>query len=96
MRAVLDIVFAILNLYQDVIIANAIMSWLIAFNVVNVRNDVVRSIWNAMNAITDPFLGPIRRYLPATGGLDLSPIVLYFGVELIKRVLAYYVYPNVF
>jgi YggT family protein len=49
-----------------------------------------------MNAITEPLLGPIRRFLPATGGLDLSPIVLYFAVELIKRVLAYYVYPNVF
>ena len=48
MRAILDVVFMVLNLYLDVIIAAAVMSWLIAFNVVNVRNDIVRAIWNTL------------------------------------------------
>jgi YggT family protein len=96
MRAVLDVVFLALDLYTYVIIATAVMSWLIAFNVVNVRNDVVRSIWNTLVALTEPFLQPIRRFLPNFGGVDISPVILYLIVLLIERVLARYVYPNVF
>ncbi len=64
MRAILDIVMLALNLYTWVIIAAAVLSWLIAFNVVNIRNDVVRSIWNMLLALTEPLLQPIRRFLP--------------------------------
>lgn len=96
MRAVLDIVFLVLNLYEYVIIGTAVMSWLIAFNVVNVRNDLVRSAWNTMNALTEPFLQRIRRFMPNTSGLDLSPIVLYLLIELLKQILWRYVYPYVF
>jgi YggT family protein len=96
MRAILDIVFLALDMYTYVIIATAVMSWLIAFNVVNIRNDVVRSIWNTLIALTEPFLRPIRRYLPNFGGIDISPVILYLIVLLIERVLARYVYPNVF
>lgn len=96
MRAVLDIAFLVLNLYEYVIIAAAVMSWLITFNVVNIRNDLVRSIWNTLTALTDPFLQRIRRYLPHTGGLDLSPIVLYLLIELIKQIIVRYIYPNVY
>ena len=96
MRAVLDIVFLVLNLYEYVIIASAVMSWLIAFNVVNIRNDLVRQVWNSLTALTDPFLMRIRRFLPYAGGLDLSPIVLYLLIELIKQILWRYVYPYVF
>jgi YggT family protein len=96
MRAVLDIVFLVLNLYSYVIIATAVMSWLIAFNVVNIRNDVVRSIWNTLNALTEPFLQRIRRFLPYTGGVDLSPVVLYLILLLIERIIALYIYPYVF
>ena len=70
MRAVLNIVLLALDLYKYVIIASAVMSWLIAFNVVNIRNDVVRSIWNTLVALTEPLLAPIRRFLPSTGGID--------------------------
>ena len=76
MRAIINIVLSILDLYKIVIIAGAIMSWLIAFSVVNIRNDFVRSIWNLLLALTEPFLRPIRRFLPNTGGIDISPIVL--------------------
>jgi YggT family protein len=96
MRAVLEIVLMVLNLYGYVIIATAVMSWLIAFNVVNVRNDLVRSIVNALTALTEPFLSRIRRFLPYTGGVDLSPVVLYLLLLLIERIIVLYIYPNVF
>ena len=96
MRAVLDIVFLVLNLYMDVIIAAAVMSWLIAFNVVNVRNDVVRAIWNTLTALTDPLLWRIRRLLPNTGGIDISPVILYLLILLVEKIIAYYIYPFVY
>jgi YggT family protein len=96
LRAVLNIVFLILDLYKYVIIASAVMSWLIAFNVVNIRNEVVRSIWNTIVALTEPLLAPIRRYMPNTGGIDLSPVVLFLIILLIEQILALYVYPYVF
>ena len=96
MRAILDILFLVLHLYQYVIIASAVMSWLIAFNVVNVRNDVVRSIWNGLVALTEPLLMRIRRFLPNTGGVDISPVILFLITLLIERVIALYIYPYVF
>ena len=96
MRAILDIVMMVLNLYTWVIIAGAILSWLIAFGVVNVRNDLVRSIWNLFLALTEPFLKPIRNALPNFGGIDISPIILLLAVMLIERIIIYYIYPNVF
>jgi YggT family protein len=96
MRAILDIVLVALDLYKFVIIAGAILSWLIAFNVVNIRNEFVRSVWNLFLALTEPLLRPIRRFLPNTGGVDISPIILLLGVMLIERIVVYYVYPYVF
>ena len=96
MRAILDVVLIALQLYAYVIIASAILSWLIAFNVVNIRNDFVRSIWNLFLALTEPFLRPIRNFLPNTGGIDISPIILLLGVMLLERIIIYYVYPFVF
>jgi YggT family protein len=96
MRAILDILLAALDLYKFVVVAGAILSWLIAFGVVNIRNDLVRSVWNLFLAVTEPFLRPIRRFLPNTGGVDISPIILLLAVMLIERIIVYYVYPNVF
>ena len=96
MRALLDIVLIVLNLYTWVVILGAILSWLIAFGVVNIRNDLVRSAWNVFLALTEPFLRPIRNFLPSTGGIDLSPIVLLLGVMLVERIIVYYIYPYVF
>ena len=96
MRAVLDVILLVLQLYTYVIIVVAIMSWLIAFNVINVYNNVVRTIWDAMNAMTEPVLRPIRNVLPNFSGLDLSPLVLLLLIFLIQDVIAKYIYPNVF
>ncbi len=96
MRAVLNIVMLALDLYKYVIIASAVMSWLIAFNVVNIRNDVVRSIWNTLVALTEPLLAPIRRFLPNTGGIDISPVILFLLILLIQQIIGLYIYPYVF
>src|SRR5208283_2137394 len=85
MRAILNVLVMALNLYWWVVILGAILSWLIAFGVVNMRNDFVRSAWNIFLALTEPVLRPIRNFLPNTGGIDLSPIVLLFGIILIEQ-----------
>ena len=94
MRAILDVVLLALDLFQWVIIAVAIMSWLIAFDVLNIRQDFVRTIWSALNAITEPFLRPIRRVLPNLGGLDISPVILLLIIYFLQRVIVYYLYPR--
>ena len=95
MRAILDVVLLILQLYTYVIIIVAILSWLIAFNVINVYNEFVRSIWNALNALTEPLLRPIRQMLPNMGGIDISPIVLILLIYLIQDIITRYIYPYV-
>ena len=95
MRAVLDIVLIILDLYVWLLIASAILSWLIAFNVVNTRNQFVAAIAEFLFRITEPVLGPIRRSLPSLGGLDISPIVVILIIMFLQRVITYYIYPNV-
>jgi YggT family protein len=96
MRAILDVLILALDLYKIVIIVAAVMSWLIAFNVVNVRNDFVRSVWGAMVALTEPALRPIRRMLPDTGGVDISPVVLFLAILLVEEIIRLYIYPYVF
>ena len=96
MQAVLDLILLILKMYTYVIIAVAIMSWLIAFNVINLYNNVVRSIWNGLNALTEPVLRPIRNMLPNFNGLDLSPLVLLLLIFLIQDIIIKYVYPSVY
>ncbi|MDB5569094.1 MAG: hypothetical protein JWN93_277 [Hyphomicrobiales bacterium] len=93
MRAILDLVLLVLNLYTWVIIASAVLSWLLAFNVVNYNNPVVRSIWSTIQALTEPLLRPIRNRLPSMGAIDISPIVLLLAIFFLERVIAYYLYP---
>jgi YggT family protein len=96
MRALLNVLLVVLDLYWYVIIVVAILSWLIAFNVVNIHNDLVRSIWNAANALTEPLLRPIRSALPNFGGIDISPIILLLLLLLIQNIISMYIYPYVF
>ena len=72
-----------------VIIAGAIMSWLIVFNVVNLANPYVRMVYDFISRITDPMLNPIRRVLPNMGGIDISPIVLILLLLFIRNALLF-------
>jgi len=96
MRAILDIVLLVLDLYVWLLIASAILSWLIAFNVVNTRNQVVSMVAEFLYKITEPVLRPIRNIMPDFGGLDISPIIVILIIYFIKLVIAYYIYPYVF
>jgi YggT family protein len=96
MRAVLDIVLIVLDLYVWLLIASAILSWLIAFNVVNTRNQFVAAVAEFLYRITEPVLAPIRSFMPSLGGLDISPIILILIIMFIQRVITYYIYPSVF
>jgi YggT family protein len=96
MRAVLDVILLVLQLYTYVIIVVAIMSWLIAFNVINIHNNVVRMVWDSLNAMTEPVLRPIRNMMPNLSGLDLSPLVLLLLIFLLQDIISKYIYPNVF
>jgi YggT family protein len=88
MRSLLEVILLALQLYTYLIIASAILSWLVAFNVVNVRNDVVRSIWRFLDAVTEPALRPIRRILPNLGGIDISPVILILLIIFLQNLIA--------
>ncbi|MFL5336407.1 MAG: YggT family protein [Geminicoccaceae bacterium] len=96
MRALLEVILLALQLYTYLIVASAILSWLVAFNVVNTRNDLVRSIWNFLGAVTEPALRPIRNILPNLGGVDISPVILLLIIFFIERVIQLYFLPVVF
>jgi len=96
MRAILDIILLVLQIYIWLLIAAAVLSWLIAFNVVNTRNQLVASISEFLYRITEPFLRPIRNMLPNLGGIDISPVILILIILLIENVIVRYIYPNVF
>ena len=96
MRALLDVILIALELYSWAIIISAVVSWLVAFNVVNMRNEVVRSVAMGLYQITEPVLRPIRRILPNLGTMDISPIILLLLIMLIERIIRMYIYPNVF
>ena len=76
--ALLELVYAVLDFYMWVIIVGAVLSWLVAFNVINTQNRFVRAVGDFLYRLTEPVLRPIRRILPPFGGLDLSPLVLIF------------------
>src|SRR3954451_6375986 len=95
MRAILDVILLALQIYVWLLIAAAVLSWLIAFNVVNTRNPFVHSVGEFLYRITEPALRPIRNMMPNLGGIDISPVILILIIFLIERIIVYYIYPNV-
>ncbi|WP_349369049.1 YggT family protein [Salinarimonas sp.] len=87
MIALFQTIDLILGLLTWVIIGSAILSWLIAFGVVNMQNDVVRAIYDVLSRITEPLLRPIRNILPNLGGIDISPIVLLLIIFFLRSFL---------
>jgi YggT family protein len=96
MRSILSIILLVCDLYIYILIAAAVLSWLVAFNVVNTRNPVVAMVGDFLYRITEPLLRPIRNMLPSLGGIDVSPVVLILIIILIKDVIIRYIYPNVY
>jgi len=96
MRPILEVIIFLLNAYIYIIIAAVILSWLIAFNVVNTRNQIVGMIADFLYRITEPVFRPIRQLMPNLGGIDFSPLIVLLIIYVIERSIELYVYPNVF
>ncbi len=76
---------SVLSLYLWVVIASAVLSWLVAFDVINLRNRLVATIYDTCDRLTTPVLAPIRKVLPNLGGVDLSPVVLILGIQMVQN-----------
>jgi YggT family protein len=90
MYALLWLISTVIQLYIYVLVASAILSWLIAFNVVNTRNQAVAMIADVLYRLTEPALAPIRRVLPNFGGLDISPVVVILLLVFVQKLLFEY------
>jgi YggT family protein len=87
MTSLFQILMLILDVVWFFIIAHVIMSWLINFQVLNLRQQFVAQIWYGLNRILEPIYGPVRRMLPQMGGIDLAPLVVLIGVYAIRIIL---------
>jgi YggT family protein len=87
MQTLLDVILFAIQVVFVILIAWVVLSWLVAFQVVNTRNQFVATIYRALHALTEPVLRPIRRILPNTGAIDLSPLVLVLILFLIQRLI---------
>lgn len=96
MRALFEVIDIALTFYMWIVIVMAIFSWLIAFNVVNTRNQGVAMVADFLYRITEPALRPIRNFMPNLGGIDISPVILFLIIIFIQRVIELYILPNVF
>ena len=96
MIAIFYLVLQILKLYSYVVITNVVLSWLIAFNVLNTQNRFVYSILELSYRLTDPILNKIRRFLPNLGSLDISPIILLLLIWFIEMCMKLYIAPMIF
>ncbi len=96
MIAIFYLVLQILKLYSYIVIANVIVSWLIAFNILNTQNRLVYSILELSYRLTDPILNRIRRFLPNLGTLDISPIILLLLIWFIEMCMKLYIAPIIF
>ncbi|HWA04819.1 MAG TPA: YggT family protein [Rhizomicrobium sp.] len=86
---IVSLILLLLNLYEWIVIAAVVASWLVVFNVVNVSNQIVRSVLRALDAMTDPVFRQVRRVIPPLGGLDLSPLVVLIGLWFLQQVLVW-------
>lgn len=93
MRSLAILIDNIIDIYTWIVIASAIMSWLVAFGVVNVRNQFIRVVVDLLYRLTEPVLRPIRRILPNLGGVDISPVILLLGLFFVRSLLWEYVWP---
>jgi YggT family protein len=87
MNPFLWLIDTIITLFIWLLIASAVLSWLIAFNVVNMRNQFVAAIADFLYRVTEPVLRPIRSVLPNMGGIDISPVILIIGLLFLQRIL---------
>ena len=96
MIAIFYLALQVLKIYSYVVIANVVISWLIAFNILNTQNRFVYSVLELTYRLTDPFLNKIRRFLPNLGSLDISPVILLLLIWFIEMCMKLYIAPLIF
>lgn len=87
MGTLYEVLVMLLNLVWYVMIAHIIMSWLINFQVLNLRQPLVAQVWDGLNRLLEPLYRPIRSILPDLGGIDLAPLVVFIGIIILQRAL---------
>ncbi len=87
MNVLLEIIQVLLTVLWWIIVVQAILSWLIAFNVINTYNDFVRTLWQGLDRLTEPLYRPIRKIMPDFGALDLSPLVVLVLIFILSNIL---------
>ena len=96
MKSLFLLIDSVINIYIWLIIINAILSWLVAFNVLNTQNRFVFAILNATHQLTDPVLNKIRKFIPNLGSIDISPVVLILLLFFIRNLFFELLAPNLF
>ena len=96
MKSIFLLVDSVINIYIWLIIINAVLSWLVAFNVLNTQNRFVFSVLNATHQLTDPVLNKIRRFIPNLGSIDISPVVLILALMFFRNLVFEYLAPSLF
>jgi len=91
LAATIELIYTVLDFYIWALIVGAVLSWLVAFNIINSHNRFVRMVGEFLFNITEPLLRPIRRVLPAMGGLDLSPLILIFLIMFVQSFIRHLV-----
>jgi YggT family protein len=87
MTSLFQILMLILSVVKFIVLAHLIMSWLVNFQVLNLRQPFVYQVWSGLNRLLEPIYGPIRRLLPNMGGIDLSPLIVLIGVYALEIIL---------
>jgi YggT family protein len=87
-----SLILLLLNIYWWVVIAAVVASWLIAFNVINLHNNIVRSLVRLLDTLTEPVFRQIRRVIPAFGGIDISPLIVLIGIWFLQEAVIWVAY----
>jgi YggT family protein len=87
MTSLFEILMLILSVAKFLVLAHLIMSWLVTFQVLNLRQPFVYQVWSGLNRLLEPIYGPIRRMMPNLGGIDLSPLIVLIGIYAIEIIL---------
>jgi len=81
------LLFWALNIFLWIIIIQVVLSWLIAFEVINVKNPQAQNLIRLLHKITDPVYKPLRKFIPAIGGIDVTPIIIIFGISILQKLI---------
>ena len=96
MKSIFILLDSIITIYLWIIIINAVLSWLVAFNILNTQNRFVFSVLNTTYKLTDPALNKIRRFIPTFGSIDISPVILILLLIFLRNIIFEFFAPSLF